>query len=668
MVQNSLHRSHNSLCYLTPDQFASCKARIVTLKVSGDIPLATEQVQTTSAEYIVVGSGAGGGTLAARLAEAGRTVLLLEAGADPRDASKQTQPPPPSGGVPNDYDVPVFHGFASENDALKWDFWVRHYSNDEQQKKDPNYREIFDGKRVDGVLYPRAGTLGGCTAHNAMIFVYPHNADWDYIADLTGDESWRPERMRRYFELLENCQYRGLHRWLAKLGYNPTRHGWKGWLHTQKAIPDSALMDRTLVDMIVQSTVEAFRNAGSKRDHLRWLLKGALDPNDWRLVQEDAGGVRYTPLTTRNRMRIGSRERVLEVAAKHPEHLRIELNALATRVLLDENNRAIGVEYLKGKRMYRAHAAPSKDSGDLRIAHASREVILAGGAFNSPQLLMLSGIGPAEQLARHRIPLRVDLPGVGRNLQDRYEVPVVNRMDFKQWEVFKNARFAEGDPQFKQWQRARDGVYTTNGSVLTAFKRSSPDRALPDIFCLAILGLFRGYAPKYSTLFAENLNYLTWVVLKAHTNNRAGEVTLRTTDPRDVPAINFHYFEEGSDSTGEDLDAVVEGIKFVRKITQAFKDRKLIAEEELPGCEAQSDEQLRAFVRRHAWGHHAAGTCAIGAREDGGVLGSDFKVHCTQDLRVVDASIFPRIPGFFIASAVYMAAEKAAKVILEPSH
>jgi choline dehydrogenase-like flavoprotein len=550
---------------------------------------------------------------------------------------------------------------------MKWDFWVRHYGDTDQQKKDPKYLETFAGQRVDGILYPRAGTLGGCTAHNAMIFVYPHNADWDYIADLTGDESWRPKRMRRYFEMLENCQYRGFHRWLAKLGYNPTRHGWKGWLHTQKAIPHSALMDQTLVEMILESAVEAYRNAGNERDNPRWLLEGALDPNDWRLVKEDAGGVRYTPLTTRNCARMGSRERVLEVASKYPGRLRIELNALATRVLLDEHNRAIGVEYLKGKRMYRAHATPSSEQGELRTAQASREVILAGGAFNSPQLLMLSGIGPADQLALHKIPLRVDLPGVGKNLQDRYEVPVVNRMDFDQWDVFKGARFAVGDPQFHQWQGTRDGAYTTNGSVLTAFRRSSPDRAVPDIFCLAILGLFRGYFPQYSKLFAENLNYLTWVVLKAHTKNRAGEVTLRTADPRDMPAINFHYFEEGNDSQGEDLDAVVEGIKFVRKITQHFKDRNLIAEEELPGEDAQTDEQLRRFVREHAWGHHAACTCAIGSRENNGVLSSDFRVHGTQGLRVVDASIFPLIPGFFIASAIYMVAEKAAEVIIESS-
>jgi len=630
---------------------------------AGEMSLTNGQKQ--SAEYIVVGSGAGGGTLAARLAESGRTVLLLEAGGDPKEAGDNSQAATPSRGMPNDYDVPVFHGFASENEAIKWDFFVRHYGDDALQRQDPKYIEMLNGRRVDGVLYPRTGALGGCTAHNAMIFVYPHNADWDYIAELTGDASWRADRMRQYFELLEDCRHRRFYRWLARLGYNPTRHGWNGWLKTERAIPLVALLDWGLIRVVIKSAWEAFKNAGSKRDHLRWLLKGAFDPNDWRLVEEDAGGVRYAPLTTRDHARTGTRERVVEVAEKYPERLHIELNALATRVLFDEDNRAVGVEYLKGRNMYRAHAAPNEEEGEIQTAYATREVILCGGTFNTPQLLMLSGIGPAEELAKHDIPVRVDLPGVGKNLQDRYEVPVVNRMNFTQWRIFRGARFAQGDPQFEQWKRHRSGAYITNGGVLTAFKRSFPDKDVPDIFCLGLLGLFRGYFPNYSALFAENLNYLTWVVLKAHTNNRAGEVTLRSADPRDIPLINFRYFEEGSDVQGADLDAIVEGIRFIRKITQYFKDNKLIAEEEMPGDHVQTDAALKEFIRQHAWGHHASSTCAIGMRENNGVLGGDFRVHGTRGLRVVDASVFPRIPGFFIASAIYMIAEKASAVILE---
>lgn len=613
--------------------------------------------QSMTVEFIVIGSGAGGGTLAARLAEFGHTVLLLEAGGDPKTVP-QAEPPGPSGGLPNDYDVPVFHGYASENKAIAWDFFVRHYLNDTLQRQDPNYSES-----MDGVLYPRSSSLGGCTAHNAMILIYPHNTDWDHIAELTGDRSWRAESMRTYFERLERCRYRWFHRALAALGFNPTRHGWSGWLTTEKAIPLSAFLDITLVRMVLLSAWEAFVNAGSRRDHLRWLWKGAFDPNDWRLVKEAAGGVRYLPLTTSGRVRTGTRERLLEVARRHP-NLRIELDALATRVLFDDSNRAIGVEYLKGRNLYRAHATSSTQTGELRRALATREVILCGGAFNTPQLLMFSGIGPAEELAAHGIPLRVDLPGVGRNLQDRYEVPVVNRMNFPQWKVFRGARFADDDPLFDQWQRLRQGPYITNGAVLTAFRRSFANRDTPDLFCMALLGLFRGYRPGYSTLFAQNLNYLTWIVLKAHTANRAGRVTLRSLDPRDPPDINFHYFDEGSDTEGEDLAAVVEGIRFVRKITQHFKDSRLIAEEELPGDCLKTDSELKDFIRAHAWGHHASSSCAIGPREQNGVLSSDFRVHGTQGLRVVDASVFPRIPGFFIVSAIYMIAEKAADAIL----
>jgi choline dehydrogenase-like flavoprotein len=159
-------------------------------------------------------------------------------------------------------------------------------------------------------------------------------------------------------------------------------------------------------------------------------------------------------------------------------------------------------------------------------------------------------------------------------------------------------------------------------------------------------------------------NYLTWAILKAHTQNRAGQVVLRSADPRDTPLINFHYFEEGSDAAGEDLDSVVAGIRFVRRLTSQLKAEGLIAEEEEPGDARQSDEELKDYVRTTAWGHHASCSCPIGPREDGGVLGSDFRVHGTEGLRVVDASVFPRIPGFFIVSAVYMVAEKAADVIL----
>jgi choline dehydrogenase len=615
--------------------------------------------QSTPFEYIVVGSGAGGGVVAARLAEAGHTVLLLEAGGDYKSLRGSG---PASNGqgnrLPEDYEVPTFHAMSTENEALRWEYFVRHYQDQTQQERDDKFV-----KEENGIFYPRAGTLGGCTAHDAMITVYPHNADWDDIAKLTGDQSWRARNMRRYFQRLENCRHRWPYRLLYRLtGWNPTKHGFTGWLSVEKAIPKKALFDRDLRKIVTKAVWRWVWATAGWWGQIKWFFQSQGDPNDWRLVRKNATGVHYAPIHTHKHARHGTREFVLDVARRHPDRLKIELEALATEVLFDQSNRAVGVAYRKGAKLYRAAFEPNKGDGEARVAHASREVILAAGAFNTPQLLMLSGIGPQEQLARHEIKVRVNLPGVGTNLQDRYEVGIVNRLR-RDWAILKNATFSRDDPQCREWARRRKGVYTTNGAALAIIKKSADARPLPDLFVFALIGKFKGYYPGYSRLIVDHHNCLTWCILKAHTENRGGTVELNSIDPRDPPKINFHYFKEGTDKAGHDLASVVAGIKFVRTLTASVPD--VIAEEELPGAAYQTDGELAEFVQNNAWGHHASCTCPIGPASDPmAVLDSNFRVYGTSNLRVVDASVFPKIPGFFIVSCVYMIAEKASDAIL----
>jgi len=600
-------------------------------------------------DYVIVGSGAGGGTLAARLAESGMRVFLLEAGGDPLALTAPR--------LPDDYQVPGFHPFACENTAMSWNFRVRHYASEARQRRDPKYDAA-----LGGVLYPRAATLGGCTAHNAMIFMLPHDSDWDYIAQRTADLSWRARSMRRYARRVEACHHRPVWRALSRVGIDPTQHGWNGWLRTEKAVPLEALGDAQMVGTVAWSSIAFLRTlARPWRSALRWLRRaGYPNARPWRGGSFE--GLCYTPLSTSNHRRIGARDRLLQARSRHPDRLHIELDALATRVLFDGEGAACGVEYLKGPRLYGAHPAPSEAPGERREVRARREVILCGGAFNTPQLLMLSGIGPAAHLREHGIAVRVDLPGVGRNLQDRYEVAVTHRMR-RPWQVLDGARFERGDRLWQLWQESASGMYASNGAALGAVLRSDPPPSEPDIFCMALPVLFEGYWPGFSGPIRDRHDCLTWAVLKAHSHNR-GHIALRSADPRHVPLVNFNYFDESEDRAGQDLRALVQAIQRIRAMTAPLIADGLISEECKPGPAVNSVEALADYVRDTAWGHHASCSCPIGAAAEGGVVDGSFAVHGTRRLRVVDASVFPRIPGFFVVSAVYMIAEKAADTIL----
>lgn len=587
-------------------------------------------------DYVIVGSGAGGGPLAANLASAGFKVLLLEAGGDEDNLT---------------YAVPAFQGLATEDQDYRWDYYVRHYSNQEQQERDVKFVPS-----EDGILYPRAGTLGGCTAHNALIIIYPSNSDWDRIAEITGDDSWNAESMRTYFQKVERNQY------LDPARIQAGRHGDSGWLATEKAdttdLPQDWQLQRTLQHSL----------ATAGQEFSLGPIKPDLDPNAWDVAEERREGFHTIPLSTNNHARTGPREYVRQIAKQFPENLVIKTGAFVTRVLFDDDMTATGVEYIEGAHLYRAD--PNSDlecevtaPQPRQCVHVRREVVLAGGAFNTPQLLMLSGVGPREQLEALDIPPRVDLPGVGQNLQDRYEVGVIWEMES---DFTSNPCSYSDDPDvnpcLEQWLEKRTGVYTSNGSPIAFIKRSPEAELDPDLYVFALPGHFQGYFPQWFSTFENVKNQFTWAILKAHTHNTAGTVELRSADPLDTPRINFHYFGEGTNKDGSDLDAVASAVEFARAM---MKDSPYVKKELIPGEDVRTPAEIKQFIRDQAWGHHASCSCKIGADDDPmAVLDSDFRVRGTKNLRVVDASVFPHIPGMFIVLPIYMISEKASEVMI----
>jgi choline dehydrogenase len=639
--------------------------------------------QAAEHDFIIVGSGAGGGPLACNLAKSGFRVLVLEAGG--WDAPEVVQ-------------VPAFHPHASEHPHLSWEFFVKHYADPKQ----PDSK--WDTER-NGIFYPRASTVGGCTVHNAMITICGSSGDWDEIARITNDSSWSGEHMRAYFERLEHCDYLR-DSFLEKLwnkirdifgiadGAKSSRHGFHGWLHTTVADPKLGMEDYQLVEEILSALTATLIDQGVGAiatiqsflvDLLGNKIRARFDPNNWETMKRRPEGVMLIPIAVRDGQRNSPRDYLIQVQKECPARLIIWAETLITGIIFDREPGepgepiAIGVQFLQGKHLYKAHTKPNSAAGIAGEVYCKGEVILCGGAYNTAQLLKLSGIGPRTELEKLQIAVRVDLPGVGANLQDRYEIGVISEVK-QDFVLLKDLAMGEPGPgqqpdaALKQWRQKKTGLYTSNAVILGILKKSRPDLPAPDLFIFAIPGFFKGYYKGYSEDranpdLATKHNLLTWLVMKAHTKNRAGTVTLRSADPLDVPEINFHYFYEGTDhDDSEDLDAITKGFKFIRRINEIATDKGVVKREVWPSPEdnVQDDAAIRDFITREAWGHHASCSCPIGAdRDPMAVLDSRFRVRGVRNLRVVDASVFPRIPGIFIVTNIYMISEKASDVIAE---
>jgi len=283
------------------------------------------------------------------------------------------------------------------------------------------------------------------------------------------------------------------------------------------------------------------------------------------------------------------------------------------------------------------------------LAEAGRVQGLAGGAFNSPPLLMLSGIGPANHLSETGVQPVVDLPGVGSNLQDRYEVSVVTRHE-DNFTLAADCTFGQtdDDPCEDRWREGdRLTPYTSNG-VVAGLKHRSAGSDRPDLFVFGSPARFEGYQPGFESLAVEQRNYFTWAILKGYSRNRTGTVRLGSTDPTEPPDINFRYFNDGEVDEGAqaDLDAIREGVQVARTINgQADRADLLdgdLGQETFPRAEQQDPATLDTFIKKEAWGHHTSCTNPMGpAGDPTAVVDANFRVHGVDRLRIVDASVFP---------------------------
>ncbi|KAI7775742.1 hypothetical protein LA080_006423 [Diaporthe eres] len=328
--------------------------------------------------------------------------------------------------------------------------------------------------------------------------------------------------------------------------------------------------------------------------------------------------------------------------------LTLRTNALATKILFNTNStscggvlKATGVEYLTGQSVYKADPRNNGAAGTKATARARKEVIVAGGTFNTPQLLQLSGIGPASLLTSLNIPVLVDSPGVGANLQDNQEMPVVG--------VSKNGQ--------------------GSGAGYTFIKTNHSVTGERDLWMMHG-GPFRGFWPPSTRLSnrpgpQDAAGTLSMSMVKQHVANRAGSVRITSTDPRDPPEINFRLYTQGRET---DMGAVKDFVAWARRVHKATAapvgpistiEPPCPSGQDADGSCGQADED---WIEGQTFGHHCTSTAAIGAEGDANaVLDSKFRVRGVSGLRVADASVFPKIPGIFPAVATFMVGQKAVK-------
>ncbi|KAI0730887.1 alcohol oxidase [Earliella scabrosa] len=572
---------------------------------------ASSKISRTTYDYIIVGAGAAGGVLANRLSEnRASKVLLIEAGSsDYANANIQ---------IP--WLAPVLTG-----STFDWNYTT-------------TPQTALNNRQVG---YARGKVLGGSTSINYMIYTRGPKDDYERLASMTGDSGWNWKNMDKYFRKLENFT-NSPNVVDAALKFVPNIHGKSGPVGV--GLPQVELETD---------------NLGLKaQSQLRWEIPYNQDVNSGDMI-----GFSWTPFAIQDGARSSSARNYIEPALSR-DNLDVVVNTQVTKVVKTSTQRGVpvvrGVQFASGPK------------GKVYSATARYEVILSAGAIGTPQILLLSGIGPVAQSKALKIPSVVDLPDVGQNMQDHpllttnFEVSSTNTLD----NMLSNATLQA--EQLALWQENRSGMFTLGACNQWIWDRLPSN---DPIFKTVQDPSSGSTAPHYQLIFSDLFiafggvapppgNYLT-LISNLYTPVSRGSLTLKSSSPWEYPIINPGLL---SDQGGFDMYTMREALKAGRRFLEAPAWKDWIVREVGDSANAKTDAQIEDFIRKNALVvNHVSGTAAIGksgtTAKGSGVLNSDLTVKGTIGLRVVDASAFPFIPAAHTMFPVYAIAERAADLI-----